>query len=248
MAKRTRVPARRSPNRKTARQAQKDAHQAQPAQSAIRGAPKWRPPGVSIEYTPELLENARQRFEETDELAPSIAADMGIHPRTLSRLAVREGWKRRRQPRDLLPAARQLLQAKRLEAAECSQLPEQTALPQRNAEEQVNTESVLPTIGMTVEQTHRTVLGELAAVRTMRAALKREPQSPIDAQRTASTLARLTDTLQKLQRLQCATPPTGSHDDDIPTDINEFRRELAHRISAFVESRTGGGDAGASDA
>jgi hypothetical protein len=30
-------------------------------------------------------------------------------------------------------------------------------------------------------------------------------------------------------------------DDDMPRDIDEFRHELARRIRAFVQSRTGGG-------
>jgi hypothetical protein len=95
---------------------------------------------------------------------------------------------------------------------------------------------------------HRAALKELSAIETMRAKLGREPQRPVDAERTVRTLGKITEILQKIQRMQCATTQPGPHDDDIPTDINEFRRQLAHRINAFVESRTGGGDAGASGA
>ena len=78
----------------------------------------------------------------------------------------------------------------------------------------------------------------------MRARLKREPQNPVDAERTARTLSSLTETLQKLQRLQCTLPETElKDDDDVPADIDEFRNELARRIDAFVDSRTGGADA-----
>jgi len=253
MAKRTRVSARRSTTRKSARQAHKGAHQAQPQQAAIGNAPpKWRPPGVAIEYTPELLENARQRFEETDELAPSIAADMGIHPRTLSRLAIRQGWKRRRQPRDLSSAARLLMEAERLEAAKSLQSAKQTVPAQCDTADTDGGAALVPSgeptssfVGEDVARIRRAALKELSSVETMRAARKGEPQSPIDAERTARTLASLTATLQKIYRMECAAPQTqaGSNDDDWPVDTDEFRNELARRINAFVASRTGGGDA-----
>ena len=269
MAKRKRAPARRKTTRKTAHQANKSRHQAQlPGQATRRSPATWR--GVPIEYTPELLENARYRFEETDETLTSIAAELGVHRNTLRLLALRMSWKRYVPPRDLSPAAKLLVEAKRLTAPAPLQSTEQTAPTQRDAEEQApksmqsaenggepgaanddaalapSGEPPLPPLGETIERMHRAVLKELSAVETMRAALGREPQSPIDAQRTASTLARLTETLQKLQRLQCATPQTGPYDDDMPADIDEFRRDLARRIDAFVESRTNAGAVGTS--
>lgn len=97
----------------------------------------------------------------------------------------------------------------------------------------------LPPPAETIMRLHRAVLEELGAVEAMRARLKREPQNPADAERTARTLSSLTETLQKLQRLQCTLPDTElKNDDDMPADIDEFRRELARRIRAFVESRT----------
>jgi len=248
MAKRTRVSARRNGIRKTARQAQRSAHQAQPPQPAIKIASRRRRPiRVSVKYTSELLENARQRFEETDESLASIAVDLDIHKVTLWRLARRYGWKRHSSPpHDLSSAAKLLLQVKRLEDASLKSA-DQTAPAQRAAEGQVAGESALPPIEMTVEQMHRTVIAELATVQTMRAAHGREPQSPIDAERTARTLAIHTATLQKLQRMQCAAPQTGPYDDDIPADIDEFRNDLARRIDAFVESETDEEDGGSSN-
>jgi hypothetical protein len=94
--------------------------------------------------------------------------------------------------------------------------------------------------GTTILRLRRAVLEELRAVEAMRAKLKR---NPADAERTARTLSRLTETLQKLQRLQCTLPETElKDDDDMPADIDEFRDELARRINAFVDSRTGGDD------
>jgi hypothetical protein len=96
----------------------------------------------------------------------------------------------------------------------------------------------LPPPGNTILRLRRAVLEELRAVEAMRAKLKR---NPVDAERTARTLSSLTETLQKLQRLQCTLPETElKDDDDMPADIDEFRNELARRIKAFVDSRTGG--------
>jgi hypothetical protein len=97
--------------------------------------------------------------------------------------------------------------------------------------------------GETVARLHRAVLNELAAVEALRAQLKRAPQSPLDAERTARTLASLTETLHKLQRLQCAVPQSGPDYDDMPADLDEFRHELARRIRAFFAARRGRSDA-----
>jgi hypothetical protein len=98
----------------------------------------------------------------------------------------------------------------------------------------------LPPPSNTILRLRRAVLEELRAVEAMRAKLKR---NPADAERTARTLSSLTETLQKLQRLQCTLPETElKDDDDMPADIDEFRNELARRIKAFVDSRTGGDD------
>jgi len=106
---------------------------------------------------------------------------------------------------------------------------------------------VVPGIGETendlVARLRRAVLNELTVVESLRERLKNEPQSRVAAERTARTLSTLTDTLQKLQRLQCAVPANGP-DYDIPADIDEFRRDLARRIDAFVASRADSGDGG----
>jgi hypothetical protein len=199
------------------------------------------PIGVPITYTPELLANGRYRYERTDESLISIASDFGVHRNTFSALAVREGWVRYKQPpRDLLPAAKLLAQANNLNdppsAAAAAPTEKNTELQQPRSAENA---PALPPPGDTIMRLHRAVLEELGAVEAMRARLKREPHDPADAERTARTLSSLTETLQKLQRLQCALQETGfKDDDDMPVDIDEFRKELARRIRVFVESRT----------
>jgi hypothetical protein len=199
------------------------------------------PIGVPITYTPELLANGRYRYERTDESLISIASDFGVHRNTFSALAVREGWARyKRPPRDLLPAAKLLAEANDLNdppsAAAAAPIEENTELQQARSTENG---PALPPPADTIMRLHRAVLEELGAVEAMRARLKREPQDPADAERTARTLSSLTETLQKLQRLQCTLPQTElKDDDDMPADIDEFRRELARRIRVFVEGRT----------
>jgi hypothetical protein len=202
--------------------------------------------------THELLAHARQRFEETDTSLAKIAIDLGVHRKTITKMARREGWLRYvRPPRDLPRAVKLGTQASALEAEVSRAAAPARASTAENDNDisAAGADLTMPPLADTVERLYRAVLEELAAVETLRAQLKREPQSPQDAERTARTLSSLTETLQKLQRLQCATPPSGSNnDDDMPADIDEFRRELARRIEAFVASRSGAGDGGGSGA
>jgi hypothetical protein len=114
---------------------------------------------------------------------------------------------------------------------------------------------VAPPASSLISRLRAAVDNELTAVETMRAQLKSVPQSAEDAERTARTLMNLTNTLERLHRLQAGTPqPTGPQAqkdsyDDRPADLDDFRRDLARRIDAFVASRTeprdadgGGGD------
>jgi len=156
-------------------------------------------------------------------------------------------------PRDLLPAAKLLAQAddlKGLETQDDAPSASAVTLSEEKPELQhpspnhvAENRPALPPPGDTIIRLHRAVLEELSAVEAMRARLKREPQNPVDAERTARTLSSLTETLQKLQRLQCTLPEIElKDDDDMPTDIDEFRNELARRIRVFAESRTERGD------
>jgi hypothetical protein len=85
------------------------------------------------------------------------------------------------------------------------------------------------------EELEREIDGLLADVKRARAL---GPLSSADAERTARTLERLTDTLFKVQRLRSVEAGATATDDfdDIPQDIDEFRHALARRIEAFVES------------
>jgi hypothetical protein len=86
-----------------------------------------------------------------------------------------------------------------------------------------------------------------AQVRDIEDRLQGHRQQPDDRERDARMLAVLVKTLRELSSLDdnaragaptMTAPP--DQDDDIPRDIEEFRRELARRIHAFVGEGTGG--------
>jgi hypothetical protein len=90
-----------------------------------------------------------------------------------------------------------------------------------------------------VARIERLVEKEIAAEEALRAQLGAVPRPPAEAERAARTLSILTQPLHALARLRSGeTGPAWNDDDDMPADIDEFRRDLARRIDAFVASRT----------
>ncbi|MGH6770071.1 MAG: hypothetical protein ACRECO_13735 [Xanthobacteraceae bacterium] len=195
-------------------------------------------------FTPEAVENMRRRYEDTDEPQDAIAADFGVTRGTLHRVANEHGWKKRkdRPPRDLSPAARLALEAERairsqIEGNEAQGPPMKTGEGQ--TEEGAGTGAPAPSSIGIADRLERAVEQELRSVELMQSLGGPRQSSTADAERTARTLASLTDTLYRVRRLRAPeTPQAGTDDfDDIPTDIDEFRRMLARRIEAFVRSR-----------
>jgi hypothetical protein len=252
MAKRKRAHARRSRATKIARRTRTSKHR-------TRKPPRRPRVPAHRTYTPELLANGRRRYEQTAEAVASIAADFRIHPGSLRRLGYRLGWVRYNMgPRELPPGARLLAQADALEAGALTLPPPTGALmsssssPERQGDyvclhpplegEGAGGHTQAPLNGVidsfTIDRLEKAVLEELTTVEAMRAQLKGLPRRPREAESTARTLSSLTETLQKLQRLRCSVPLSEADDDDMPADIDEFRRDLARRIDAFVASRT----------
>jgi hypothetical protein len=86
-----------------------------------------------------------------------------------------------------------------------------------------------------------------AQVRAIEKHLKRKDQPLDERERDARAMAMLVKAVRDLSVFDdtqtdtpAATNTTNKHD-DIPRDIDEFRRELARRMDAFVERRTGTG-------
>jgi hypothetical protein len=189
---------------------------------------------MSIRFSQSLLDNLRQRYEDTDEPLAAIAADAGIWPSSVNRIARRQGWRLRkdRPPRDLPPALKAQMAAEAAVQAEVAAM-NIAVTPDAGA-------------GATVaDRLERAIEKELRAVEIMRATLGPEPQPAAEAERTARTLSTLTATLFKVRRLRAgdAVPEAragqGVDDGDLPDDLDRFREALARRIETFVRSRAG---------
>ena len=215
----------------------------------------------SRSYTPEALADIRHRYEDTDEPQWSIAADYGIHRRTLSKLAHDQGWKLRteRPPRDVPPDLRALIDAglaapaqpgtarsqdersdirdegSRISRSSCGLQPE-AAAPDDNNNDPPDT--AVPDIEV-ARRLERYVAQQLDALDTTKAQLG-PLHSAADGERIARSLARLTDTLIKARKMCApATSTAGIDDDDhYPRDIDAFRNALAARIEALGRSWT----------
>jgi hypothetical protein len=182
-----------------------------------------------VKFSPELEARARYLYEETDASTADIAFELGVHKGTVPDIANRRRWKRYVPPaRDVSPVTRILVEAEMLERRRESTQTNPAVPGAQPAENEPESELVA--------RLRRAVRAELTVIESLRNRLKNEPQSRVAAQRTARTLSTLTDTLQKLQRLQCAIPANGP-DHDMPADIDAFRDELARQIEEFVASR-----------
>jgi hypothetical protein len=81
-------------------------------------------------------------------------------------------------------------------------------------------------------------------VRDIEGRLKQAAIEPAERERDARLLAVLVKTLRELNTIDDSKRGKGAadqQDDEPPRDLDEFRRELARRMDAFVDSRTGAG-------
>jgi hypothetical protein len=88
-----------------------------------------------------------------------------------------------------------------------------------------------------------------AQVRDIEDRLRARAQPPDEREKDARTLAVLVKTLRELTALDEAEGRSETEDDDSgPRDIDEFRRDLARRMDAFVAERTRAGVPGDGEA
>ncbi|QUS39287.1 hypothetical protein RPMA_10900 [Tardiphaga alba] len=225
------------------------------------GTPKWRStrrllgnmmPSPSYAkramrgFTPEAVLHLRHRYEETDEKVSSIAADFGVHAKTINTLAHKEGWKLRkdRPPRDLPPAIRLTMEAN--QAIGGTKLADTQPVL-----DEITAAAEAPAVSSAIASRLEAALEkELRKLEALRSEFGPVTHRSIEAERIARTLATLTEVLFKVRRLREPAQGGVLTDDDLPTDIDGFRRALAERMDAFVRSRDDGGvpaDAGGTD-
>jgi hypothetical protein len=218
-------------------------------------------------YTDSVLAAARHRYENTNQPLRSIAAELLIGERNLQRLVTTDGWAKRSQRVQGLPVAMQLLEeAKALGAVtlppqsggEGRLAPEGASRGGGNVDEQAQappTPDPSPPLPpgsspgvaeggaspSAIDRIEKLVVKEIEIEEAARAQLALKPRVASASERSARTLATLTQTLHALQRLRAGAMPhqESLYDDDMPEDIDAFRNELARRIDAFVASRMG---------
>ena len=180
----------------------------------------------------EALEYARQRYENTDDPMSHIAADVQKSRATLYKIANAQGWQLRMQrpPRGLSPALKLDIQASKAVENEKSE-------PSQADDPGTDPDTIAARLEAAAEK-------ELREIENLRRESPGRGKRSAEAERIARTLATLTETLFKVRRLRGSGNSTGSNDDDLPADADAFRLALAHRIEAFVRSRT---DAGVSE-
>jgi alkylhydroperoxidase family enzyme len=225
-------------------------------------------------YAPELCASVIDQYLHTDKPVAAIARDHAINERDVTRIRHAAGVPPRGQRVRALPPAMRLLQeaTRRLKAAAPpnadvgrNKRGEAERIAPDDAERvadvaggamrcaycalRAHTEPPSPfSDASAIARLERLIEQELAALEATRAELGALARAPIDAERCARILSILTQTLQRLMRLRAgAAPEQGSSydDDDMPTDMDGFRNELARRIRALVQSWTGEGVCGA---
>jgi hypothetical protein len=187
----------------------------------------------------EVLEYARQRYEKTDDPMSHIAADVGKSRGTMYNIAKAKGWQLRmdRPPRGLSPALKLGIQATEAVANEASQAPT----------EDRSTDPDTPVADSIAARLEAAVEKELRKLESLRGESAPRGKRSAEAERIARTLATLTETLFKVRRLREPGSISGSNDDDLPSDADGFRINLAHRIDVFVRSRTDASVSGGSE-
>ncbi|MDC7787588.1 hypothetical protein PQJ75_24420 [Rhodoplanes sp. TEM] len=164
-----------------------------------------------------MLRSLRCCVEQTDASPHAIAKAHGLPPSTVRDLIRREGWRRPGEP---APEAED---------------PAATASAAAEAEPPAVPEDL-------VERLERAVAREIAVLEASRRVPPRRAGSAADTERVVRSLERLTDTLAKVRRMR--EPAASDPDDDLPRDIDEFRRVLARRIEQIVRGGTDGDAAG----
>jgi hypothetical protein len=217
--------------------------------------------------TASIIAGIRHAYENTDQYIASIAADFHVSERTVRRMAVRFGWKRRSERVRALPQAMQLEKQVAAMAAAASPPPARgRPICDANRVGVTPQATPCPTLplagggsppgdGEGVEPTpsalaaiERRVTELLAAEKSQHAG-RDARDGGIASQRSANILASLTRILQMVARMRAGRMHENGSltDDDMPLDLDEFRLDLARQIEAFVASRTDDGDAGGTE-
>ncbi|MFL9502477.1 hypothetical protein ACJMQP_20645 [Rhodopseudomonas palustris] len=214
-------------------------------------------------FSQQALDDLRRRYVETEEPVQRIAEDYHIHRNTLERLAMQEGWPRRkdRPPRDMpvllqinREATAALQQARAIaagapppglppavdtEAAAPAPESEAEMAPVPEAAAATPADHASPEAALSLaRRLERAVETQLRKVENLREDTTLGGHRAVEAERIARTLAALTQTLFKVRQLRDPERALSAADDEMPADADGFRLELARRIETFVGGGT----------
>jgi hypothetical protein len=206
--------------------------------------------------TPEAWAEIRYAYEHTRRPVEDICAAHGISSGTLRNRMHRWGWTQRQRPIPdegppalAMPAAAvgpavtptpyPSPQGGGVQAESAARrLPPALAAPVADGDEAGVPTDPEATAALIAERLQGALARVLPAIEATLARLTASPQHPRETEQAARTLGVLMRTLRELNTLagQHALPGAAEdHDDGPPEDIDEFRRELARRINAFVD-------------
>lgn len=175
-----------------------------------------------IQFPPDLMAEARRRYEDTTTPVREIAALLGVSKETFRNRLHEWGWTRQRRATralDLLCAAG-------------GPATQHAAPPQRRA--------ALAVLGPETTEQFAAAVGRVIATI--------QPKDLGEAERATHILAAIAAMMNQnaaLHRPERATPDNEADADAVPRDIDTFREALAKRIEDFAAIH--GGEAPAAD-
>ncbi len=185
---------------------------------------------MTPELTPEAWAQIRHDYEHTERPVEDICAEQGISAGTLRDRMRRWGWTRRRPP---IP----------LDGPPPTPAPQiDVVAPALTASRQIETVAPAPDDRPIAERLQGAVARVLPAIEGTLATLGTGQAHPRELERAARALVALTRTLRELTGLLAqhkTEPPACECDSYTPEQIDEMRFELARKINALVDERTG---------
>jgi hypothetical protein len=185
-----------------------------------------------IQIAPERIAEGKQLYEMTLTPVPDIAALMGISRRTLERRIAEWGWTPRSAPR--FATDRAVVALAPVAAAPVAALANADAgAAASNPVSPAARRAFAARIPSTVERGLSVVDRVLDKV---------DPSNQSEAERSARTLAAVARTLHEMAAFTKpdeVAPPDETDDDPVPGDLDELRLELARRLHALIDARSG---------
>jgi DNA-binding Lrp family transcriptional regulator len=179
-------------------------------------------PATRKQIVRDKIAEAKHLYENTPVPVDDIAAMLGISRRTLSNRVNEWGWRKRKT------GAQDVMRVRR-GAADGRQVVVSEALPHKGGGE--HPQAPQDRIAL-AERIQAVAEREIAAVEQILRVLG--APEPAETEAAARTLASLARTLRELVHLETLPPTSEPVDDELPRDLDELRRALAHRLDRLV--------------